>query len=138
MERWMWFEAFNASGKWGLVEGYAEVTITGRKLRAVLRISPDTLPHLTIDATVTKAGDVKATVAQSDKFTFKLKGEMYSGESPEGSITHITLTGGDTVIGLAHGPWTAHGNLVAENQKRRNKLESKKIPKLRRASKRAK
>jgi hypothetical protein len=111
MERWMWFESANASGKWIIVQGYAEVTRTGQSLNAVLRISSDTSPHYNVDATCSETGDIKAIVSGNVP-TFELQGVENSGESRQGKTTSIILTDGYTVIGLTNGPWSDQENLA--------------------------
>jgi hypothetical protein len=107
----MWFESANASGKWIIVQGYAEVTQEENKISAVLRISLDTPPRYTLEATYGAAGDVKAIVT-GDAETFELHGVLNSGEVRQGVTTSLILTDGHTVIGLASGPWSEQSNLA--------------------------
>jgi hypothetical protein len=114
VQRWNWFLAADASGKWITTNGYAEVTLGATTLEASLRFSDDTEPYHLVSATVGPDGAVSAVVRSpsSGSVPFELHGQLFAGAQAEaGRCTTVLLTDGTTVLGLAYGPSSHECNL---------------------------
>jgi hypothetical protein len=110
LERWNWFIAADASGRWITTNGYADVERSSSGFRATLLYTPDSEPCHVIEATLSDKGAVRAIVLSPGRDTpaFELSGSVFAEEDHSAMIL---LTDGTTVLGLAHGPDSGAGNL---------------------------
>ena len=115
MQRWNWVLSADVSGRWMTTQGFAEVTITGETMHAILRFhneDDDGIYHW-VDATVEPNDDVDALVRSPnpDVDNFPLGGRIFRGDMKDGVLPMMMLlTDGTTVLSLAYGPNSNESN----------------------------
>lgn len=114
MDIWNWFIAADFQGNWITTNGYADVSLEGKKLDASLWYSRDTEVYHHVSGTVDSESGIEALVLSPGKDTasFGLQGCLYTGPVVDGVETKtILLTDGTTVLGLSFGPRSGRPNL---------------------------
>ena len=111
-DRWNWFLSADISGRWIVTSGYADVTMSGRTMQAVLQYAPDADPRAHVRREVDDAdaehGAMTAIVTGKEVDPYTLRGNLYVGEG----MMSVILTDGTTVLGLALGPESHKPNLA--------------------------
>jgi hypothetical protein len=114
VQRWNWFLAADASGRWVTTHGYADVERSGGSLEATLCYPGTATPYHLVSASLEADGEARAVVSSPGRDTppFHLRGRMFSGASTQAAqAATLLLTDGTTVLGITFGPQSNQPNL---------------------------